>query len=65
MKQNLCPSCGIGVLTSIKKRLSYNYKDKTYWVDGVNVSKCNSCEEEIISMKEIKRMEKIARQMAA
>lgn len=65
MKPDRCPSCNEGILTTTKKCLPFTYKNKTYPIDGVEVSQCDRCGERVITAEEIRRMERIASQMAA
>lgn len=62
MKPNPCPSCQEGSLVSAEKHLSFTHKGETCRIEGVKVSRCNHCGEEIITAEEIRRMEKEARQ---
>ena len=62
MKPNPCPSCQEGSLVSAEKHLSFTYKGETYRIEGVKVSRCDHCCEEIITAEEIRKMEKVARQ---
>lgn len=65
MKPDPCPSCEEGILVTIRKRVPFTYKGKTYQIDEVEVSQCNRCEEKVVTAEEIRRMENIARQRAA
>ncbi|MBC8234145.1 YgiT-type zinc finger protein [bacterium] len=57
-----CPSCSQGFLSEKKKRFLFSYNGHKYWISDVKVEVCDICDEEIITAKEIRRMEKIAKE---
>jgi len=62
MSNKPCPSCSQGILSEKKKRFLFSYNGQKYWIPDVKVEVCDTCGEEVIEAKEIKRMEKIAKE---
>ena len=62
MSNTPCPSCSQGVLSEKKKRFLFSYNGYKYWIPDVKIKVCDTCDEEIIEAKEIRRMEKIAKE---
>ena len=62
MSNKPCPCCSQGVLSEKKKRFLFSYNGHKYWIPDVKVEVCDTCSEEIIEAKEIRRMEKIAKE---
>lgn len=57
-----CPSCSQGTLFEKTKNVLFPYKGEKFWIHDVKVEVCDTCGEEIIEAKEIRRMEKIAKE---
>jgi YgiT-type zinc finger domain-containing protein len=61
MSHKPCPSCSQGILSEKKRRFWFSYNEHKYWIPDVKIEVCDTCGEEVIEAKEIRRMEKIAR----
>jgi len=62
MSNKTCPSCSQGSLTERKKGFLFSYDGRKYWIPDVKIEVCDTCNEEIIGAKEIRRMEKLAKE---
>ena len=62
MNHRPCPSCSEGILIQKQKEVLFTYQGKRYRIPDVTVYVCNTCDEEIIEAKEIRKMEAIAKQ---
>ena len=62
MEKRPCPTCSEGILIPKWKSVSFTYEVQQYEIPDVLVYVCNTCDEEVIQAKEVRRMESIARQ---
>ena len=62
MSNKSCPSCSQGILSKKTKNVLFTYKGQKFWIDDVKVEACYTCGKEVIEAKEIRRMEKIAKE---
>ena len=62
MSNKTCLSCSQGTLFEKRKRFLFSYNGHKYWIPDVKVEVCDTCDEEIIEAKEIRRMEEIAKE---
>ncbi len=62
MEKRPCPSCLEGILIPKRKPVTFTYQGQQYHIPDVTVYVCNTCDEEIITAKEIRRVETISKQ---
>ena len=62
MDGGACSSCLDGILIPKRKQILFTYQGQQYRIPDVTVYVCNTCDEEIIEAKEIRKMEAIAKQ---
>lgn len=62
MNNRTCPSCSQGILFEKTKKILFTYRGQKFLIHNVKVEVCDTCDDEVIEAKEIRRMEKITKE---